>query len=143
MLGSNNSLSKSGDFDSALIASTGCKDKDVAASLLSLCCCACSPEKETVEESFLTMVKAMTEIAPKDLVEGMLATRFWSLHTRGMALLSGGGCSINLAMKLLRLSSETLDTLLKWRRKGEQRVLVSHLTVADGTVVGNISEGGG
>jgi len=138
----NNCLNKRDDFSEKFLAATGARENSVAESLLVLCGTACATTKESVKESFLSMVAAMKELAPQDLVEGMLATRFWALHTKGMSLLAGSECNINLAMKLLRLSSETLDTLLKWRRRGEQRVVVSHLNVSDGAVVGNIVAGG-
>jgi len=42
----------------------------------------------------------------------------------------------DMALKLLRLSSETLDTLLRFRRGGEQKVTVAHVSlVGDGSTV--------
>ena len=137
-----NFLEKYGGLDEMLLASTGVKSKEVAMELIALCGGACSLKGEDVKTTLQTLVAAMAEIAPKDLVESALATRFWALHTKGMQLLSGSQFNINLSLKLLRLASETLDTLLKWRRRGEQRVVVSHVNLEAGAVVGNLVAGG-
>ncbi len=47
--------------------------------------------------------------------------------------------------KLLARHHETLEALLKYRRKGEQRVHVEHVHIHDGgqAIVGNVIPGGG
>jgi len=136
-----NFLEKYGGLDEMLLASTGVKSKEVAMELIALCGGACSLNGEDVKNTLQTLVAAMAEIAPKDLVESALATRFWALHTKGMNLLGGNEHNAILALRLLRLSSETLETLLRWRRRGEQRLVVSHVNLEAGAVVGNLVAG--
>lgn len=52
---------------------------------------------------------------------------------------------LNGASKLLTRHHETLEALLKYRRKGEQRVHVEHVHVHGGgqAIVGNVTTGGG
>lgn len=53
---------------------------------------------------------------------------------------------MNYAIKLLRLHNETIETLSRYRRKGEQKVIVQHVNVNDGgkaIVGGNLGIGGG
>lgn len=52
---------------------------------------------------------------------------------------------LNGASKLLTRHHETLDALLKYRRKGEQRVHVEHVHIHGGgqAIVGNVTTGGG
>lgn len=138
----NNSLDKYVGINEKILAATGTKERPVAESLLTLCGVVCESTQASAEKSFFNMIDVAKELAPQDLVEGTLVTRFWALHTKGMTLLAGGESSVNLAVKLLRLADETLDTLLKWRRKGEQKVCVSYLNVSPGASVGNLVAGG-
>jgi hypothetical protein len=52
---------------------------------------------------------------------------------------------LNGASKLLTRHHETLEVLLKYRRKGEQRVYVEHVHVHSGgqAIVGNVTTGSG
>jgi len=47
----------------------------------------------------------------------------------------------NLAIKLLRLHNETIETLGRYRRGGEQKVTVQHVNVNEGgkAIIGNVS----
>jgi len=49
---------------------------------------------------------------------------------------------VNIATKLLRLSQETLLTLMKYRNKGQQQVFVTHVNDGGKAIVGNINQGG-
>ena len=55
----------------------------------------------------------------------------WLCHTES---------SIKMAVKLLRLKNETIETLMRYRRKGEQKVIVQHIKVADDAkaIIGDI-----
>jgi hypothetical protein len=138
----NNSLDKCVDIHEKILAAAGTKERSVANSLLALSGEVCATTQKSSENALFTTIDFAKELAPQDLVEGTLITKYWALHTKGMSLLTGGEHSINLAVKLLRLADETLDTFLKWRRKGEQKVCVSYLNVSSGAVVGNLSAGG-
>ena len=53
---------------------------------------------------------------------------------------------MNRTAKLSRLYNETLETLMRYRRKGEQKVVVQHVQVNDGgkaIVTGDFQTGGG
>lgn len=136
-------IEKHEDHSEDFLAIVGTKDESVVNAIYQLYGKAIGlTEKPEDTKYSLAFIDAMKNFAPADLVEGCLFSRFWALHNRGMSLLGSGEINANLAIKMLRLSSETLDTALKWRRRGEQRVVVSHLNVSDGAVVGNIVAGG-
>lgn len=93
---------------------------------------------------------------PNDIFEGMLCARLWALHNQAMNYMSrptnpdasseAVDLNINRYTKLMRLYNETLDTLNKHRRKGEQKVTVQHVTVSNGgraVVAGEFTSGGG
>ena len=89
-----------------------------------------------------TVHEALRSMAPKDLHEGMLCSRIWILYNqamRHMSYLQHPDISqghfdrySNYATKLMRLHDETLEALNRYRRKGEQKVIVQHVNVNDG-----------
>lgn len=100
------------------------------------------------------VVNAMHELKPQDALEGMLCSQLISLHGLGMNYLRKAEKAemrfhqdpdLNNAVKLLRLQHETIETLMRLRRKGEQKVIVQHVQVNDGgkAIVGDIHTGGG
>jgi len=100
---------------------------------------------------------ALLALNPKDEIEGMLCVRLIALHNESMRHMSGMANDfesthwsidqgINWAGKLFRLYNETLDTLNRYRRKGEQKVIVQHVNVKDGgqaIVNGQLNQEGG
>lgn len=85
----------------------------------------------------------------KDLIEQRLERQALELHRHGMTILefaSGDLRSqirdslLNQAIKLLRLHNETIDTLARYRRNGEQKVVVQYVNVENGgkAVVGTV-----
>lgn len=102
------------------------------------------------------VLDALYAMKPQDEVEGMLITRLISLHFQSMNYLAissnnnlspqGRDTNINRSTKLFRLYNETLEALMRYRRKGEQKVLVQHVNVGQGgqaAFVGEIHNGGG
>lgn len=98
--------------------------------------------------------EAMQELQPKDYVESMLCMQLISLHLLGVRYLGAAANAdcrfhqdpdLNNGVKLLRLQHETLETLSRYRRKGEQRVVVQHVEVNNGgkAIVGGTVVGGG
>lgn len=97
---------------------------------------------------------AMCDIAPQDVIEGMLASLMISSYNsvtecyrRAMLpsqTLEGRAMNLNQAEKLSRSYVSLLDALNKHRGKGQQKVTVEHVHVHNGgqAVVGVI-EGGG
>lgn len=104
-------------------------------------------------------VEALAALNPKDEIEGMLCVRLITLHNESMRRLSaqaGDGSedntlyttnlNISWATKLMRLYNETLEALMRYRRKGEQKVTVQHVNVGEGgqaIVNGQVNQGGG
>lgn len=139
-------IAQAGGFDSLVQASCGCQQKDVSHEVVLRClqASASGVKKEDLPKEMQLVLHELGEMAPRDFVESALASSFLALHRRGMSLLGGAGeMNLNLSLKLLRLRHETLEALLKWRRRGEQRVIVSHLNLESGSVVGNLLAGGG
>ena len=138
-------LALAGDLGSLIQGSCGCKQHDVSEDLYLKCLCACNGGEDGVNwaKEIPTVLHAIGEMSPQDIVESSLVSSYWALHMRAMKLLSSSSSEINtnLAIKLLRLRHEVLDSLLKWRRRGEQRVVVQHLTVSGS--IGNLVAGGG
>lgn len=108
------------------------------------------------EAFFNSVTNAMNAMKPQDEIEGMLISRLVALHFQGMHYLScaanpeatteGRDNNINRSTKLSRLYNETLETLMRYRRKGEQKVVVQHVNVNDGgkaVVSGSMIAGGG
>lgn len=94
---------------------------------------------------------------PADEFEGMLISRILVLHNQAMHFMSIAAASgqaqalidlnINRASKLMRLQNETQEVLNRYRRKGEQKVIVQHVNVNNGGqaafVAGDLNRGGG
>lgn len=87
----------------------------------------------------------------KDLIEQRLERQAIELHRHGMALLefTAGDLRAQLrdslvgqALKLLRLHNETVDALGRFRRNGEQKVVVQYVHVENGgkAVVGTVMQ---
>ncbi|OJU81613.1 MAG: hypothetical protein BGO10_08375 [Chlamydia sp. 32-24] len=98
------------------------------------------------------LAQAMQALAPQDEYEGQLIAQLIVLHEQAMDWLGRAirtervdfaNVYLNGASKLLTRHHETLDMLLKYRRKGEQRVHVEHVHVYGGgqAIVGNVSTG--
>lgn len=85
----------------------------------------------------------------KDLIEQRLERQAIELHRHGMHILefAAGELRAQLresmlgqAIKLLRLHNETVDALGRYRRNGEQKVVVQYVNVENGgkAVVGTV-----
>lgn len=113
-------------------------------------------QRET-ERVLGAILDTLHALKPNDEIEGMLIMRLISLNSqisKFMTLsvienqsIAGGDLFINRASKLIRLYNETLETLMRYKRKGIQNVFVQHqhVNVNDGgqAVVGNFQSGGG
>ena len=93
------------------------------------------------EEKYNIILNSCQEMKPKDLLEARLCAKETTLYTtamqymmraeRNLASEEMGAClwhetHINIAMKLLRIHNETVQTLSKLRRGGEQKFTVQH-----------------
>ncbi|MFH1254648.1 MAG: hypothetical protein V1646_04430 [bacterium] len=112
--------------------------------------------KDNQAEMLNSINAALLSLSPKDEFEGMLCTRLIALHSHYMEFMSrasnaaqtpeGVDLNVNRATKLMRVYNETLETLNRYRRKGEQKVTVQHVNVGSGgqaVVNGQINQGGG
>ncbi|MGK0437747.1 MAG: hypothetical protein ACJATK_000689 [Paracoccaceae bacterium] len=90
---------------------------------------------------------------PTDNVEGMLAAQMVAVHTMVMdcsqrAMLKsqtfdGKNMNLNQAVKLMRTYTTQMESLNKYRGKGQQKMTVEHVHVNEGgqAIIGNV-EGG-
>jgi len=112
--------------------------------------------KFTTADAANAITVALTNLKPKDEIEGMLISRLIVLHDQYMTFMARVTAldqtvervdnSINRATKLMRLYNETLESLNRYRRKGEQKVIVQHVHVGEGgkaVVGGQINHGEG
>ncbi len=101
-----------------------------------------------------TLQEALIAMKPNDYQEGMLCSRIVTLHEHAMVCFSRAAHpdntvmtnNYNIGIKLMRLANETLDALNRYRRKGEQKVIVQHVNVNEGgqaVVAGEFTGGGG
>lgn len=102
-----------------------------------------------------SIINVLTSMKPADEIEGMLITRLIAIHNLSMhslicavnneATTEGRDNNINRSTKLFRVYNETLEALMRYRRKGEQRVVVQHVNVNDGAqaMIGHFQAGGG
>lgn len=125
---------------STLHAATGSAHPDHANLILSQTINACDGFSDDTKNAN-TVLSALLEMAPQDSYEGMLISRLVTLHSQYMRFMNIVNNSeytetidlnINRATKLMRVFNETLETLNKYRRKGEQRVVVQHVNVNNG-----------
>lgn len=93
------------------------------------------------------------EIAPQDGLEGMLAGQMVACHAMAMEYsrramktdrVDLAESYISRTAKLMRIFNSQVETLNKYRNKGQQNITVQHVNVNDGgqAVVGNINQGG-
>lgn len=112
-------------------------------------------DSKKFENLYNSITNLMNSLKPQDEIEGMLISRLAALHFQSIHYLGyaasntstpeGRDININRSTKLSRLYNETLETLMRYRRKGEQKVVVQHVNVNDGgrAIVGNVLNGGG
>jgi len=107
------------------------------------------------KDEFNSELALMAGIKPNDAVESMLAVQMIATHDlamefmkrsmwkdRSIMLIEG---DINRATKLLRTFTAQVEALNKYRNKGQQKVIVEHVTVNEGgqAVVGVVEHKGG
>ena len=92
------------------------------------------PNKEHIN----IILQSLHDMKPKDSVEASLITQAITLHSQGMTYLWRADQAElfeqmqhygNLATKFLRLHNETIEALSRYRRGGEQRVVIQHQQV--------------
>jgi hypothetical protein len=114
-----------------------------------------SKGNEERDKAFQAALSAMMGIAPRDELEGMLASQMFAAHAcamecyrRGMIenqTFEGRNQNIAFATKASRTFAQLLETLDRHRGKGGQTVTVKHVNVYEGAqaIVGTVTQGGG
>jgi hypothetical protein len=134
---------------------TGSIDDNFGADIVGRCLSASGVKVTDSEGGVATgILNTLQALKPQDEIEGMLITRLISLHYQSMRYLSrcnnedqttqGIDVNVNRSTKLSRLYNETLETLMRYRRKGMQQLVVQHVQVNDGgkaVVSGNMVAG--
>ena len=137
---------------------TGTKDFEVAHNIVNSGAMAIlslvemgKPMSEQAISSLNIILQNLHDFQPKDAIEASLVAKAAALFQHGMARLSklatsenvrNSEAQANMAIKLLRCHNETIEALSRYRRGGEQRVVVQH--IADKiAVVNNFGDTGG
>lgn len=144
-------------MNAQLFASTGNANSTLGLRLLTNVGKAMIPANAKIHEhakELDALTLSMQSLAPQDEYEGQLVAQLVVLHEQALNWLGKAmrtdrvdfaNVYLNGASKLLSRHHETLEALLKYRRKGEQRVHVEHVHVHGGgqAIVGNVTTGGG
>lgn len=132
---------------------TATQDEDIAKEIM-LRGLSAMPQQKQLEHNFNTVFQSLSDSAPKDSTEAKLCLQSTVLYAQGMWYIEKAeSCNridhsefyMKNAIKLLRLHNETIEALSKYRRDGEQKVVVQHVQVNDGgqAIVGSVLKGGG
>ena len=138
-----------------LLRTIGTNDFDLASRLLhQVISVAPRSARKHTEEDANAAIAAVHGIAPKDTIEGMLATQMVATHNAAMTMLRWGshydqpirGAQryLNLSTKLLRTFVAQLESLQRYRGKTtQQKVTVEHVHVNEGgqAIVGAVHKG--
>ncbi len=139
-----------------LVEATGCSDLGVAERLLAEVATAVPGETAAIDR-FNLCGAMLAGLAPRTPLEGILCSQMVAVHHLAMQLLARGGnpegyvqhveSAVTSATKLLRTFTMQVEALGRLRGSGvtEQRVVVQHVTVADGgqAVIGAVSRASG
>lgn len=145
------------EYQARIFEASGCINQYVGVHCIAKSGEALTPsgvDKKMTAEIANYAAQATASMSPNDEIEGQLVSQLVVLHEQAMTWLGRAlrtervdfaNTYLNGASKLLARHHETLASLLKYRRGGEQRVHVEHVHVHDGgrAIVGNIGTGGG
>lgn len=145
------------NFLAAVAAATGSVDHDMTQTLLRQVQAA-PVGASTVEDQTNRASAMLTEIGPRDGLEGMLAVQMVTTHNAALECLrrahladqptEGRKLNLSFADRLLRTFTAQMETLGKYRGKGKQEVVVVHKHVhvhqgGQAIVADNLTTGGG
>jgi hypothetical protein len=133
----------------ALMKAIGTSDSDFYGGLIVQLVDA-SKEKEASEERTNFMLAVIKGIEPRDQIEAMLAAQMAAVHMASMTFARRLAHVENIPQqdsaerafnKLTRTFAAQMSALKDYRSRGEQRMVVQHVNVADGgqAIVGNVS----
>lgn len=115
-----------------------------------------NPTDITNQEHYDNTMTAIKDINPQDKIEAMLATQMVTVHNVAMQALARasnllqskniptaalGTKAFNVASTLTRTYTMQMEALNKHRGKGQQKITVEHINIAEGgkAVIGNIA----
>ena len=147
------------DDDSLLKKLTGTPNTSLAESII------CSsikalPGNMDKASKYNCIHQTLADATPKDAHEARLSAQAAVLYSQGLDFLERARSVLfddgtlakdhwhtilmKTATKLLDLHAKTVEALVRYRQKGEQRIVVQHVTVQDGgkAIVGNLLGGG-
>lgn len=120
-----------------------------------------SPSSKDSSKDYNIALQSFADSCPRDATEARLIAQAQASFTQGMEYLALArevlfsqvvpakdhwhSIYMKSATKCFEIHTKAIDTLNRYRQKGEQRVVVQHVTVQDGgkAVVGNVLPGGG
>ena len=135
------------------IPATGAKDASAALTMMMQVAAGSAILDETHLHVLNGAMALMAELKPHDAFEGMLIAQMITVHHQAMSFM-GRALRVstpeltekynNMASKLHRTYAAQLEALNRYRRKGNQTVVVQHVNVNDGgqAIVGNVDRGG-
>ena len=140
-----------------LMKAIGSTDADFYGGLIKQLINVGSPGKEPDEAGTNFMLSIVKGVQPRDQIEAMLAAQMAAVHIATMTFARRLAHVGNIPQqdsaerafnKLARTFAAQVSALKEYRSKGEQKMIVQHVNVADGgqAIVGNVntpSEGGG
>ena len=142
--------------DASLLEMAGTKDPDLMCYLVGQAADAIQRTKKPQADILNKAVAALAGIGPRDELEGMLAVQMVAVHHLAMESMKRARQQnqsvevathhINGATKLLRTFTAQVETLNRYRGKGQQKVTVEHVHINKGgqAIVGAVNrEGGG
>jgi hypothetical protein len=108
------------------------------------------PDQHRINE----MMAQIAAIEPRDGLEAMMATQMVAIHhatlkaarqLQGSDNIPQQDSNSNMLNKLARTFAGQIEALKRYRSKGEQKVIVEHVTVNEGgqAIVGSVGTGGG
>jgi hypothetical protein len=102
------------------------------------------------DDKYNSIMPLLLDIGPQDALEGMLVVQMVATHNLAMEMArralvadqtaEGVSSNVNRSTKLMNTFKGQVETLQKYRNKGQQTIQVQHVSVNDGgqAVVGNI-----
>lgn len=140
-------------FGNVLKDLTGTQDDEIAMEIFEQAVLA-MPKEKSNGYKVKAILQFLADSMPKDATEAKLCLQSTVLYSQGMAhLLRSENCNrvdhcetyLKNAIKLLRLHNETIEALGKYRRGGEQKLIVQYVNVTDGgqAIIGGVMNGGG
>jgi hypothetical protein len=136
-----------------LLNALGARDPEFLAPFLTQIVNVTSKGGEVDEAATNFMLATIKDLEPRDTTEAMLAAQMAAVHMAALRMARQLAAAEMIPQqdaaerafnKLARTFAAQMDTLKRYRSKGEQKVTVQHVTVNDGgqAVVGDVRAGG-